>query len=92
MMIYSAIRNSIIISLLVISGCIGGGTPTPTVVYPIIQIPPRPVLHVITLEELTENRDSALERLIENDARLKNHIEKLEAAINTYNAWANSNR
>lgn len=77
-----------IISLLLLGGCLGGGAPTPTIVYPIIQIPQRPELHVITREQVSSLEPHILHKMLENDNRLKNHIEKLEAAINAYNNWA----
>ena len=83
-----SITKTGIISLLLLGGCFGGGTPTPTVVYPIIQIPNSPQLHTITQDELRPLNDDTIRKLVMNDNRLKNHIEKLEAAINAYNKWA----
>lgn len=84
-------RLAVVFLLLVINGCclFNNGASDIDIRYPIIQVPDRPILYIITYDDLRPLRDDVIRKLIANDNKLKTYIEKLEAAINEYNRWAN---
>ncbi len=67
-------------------GCVS--VKSPNVKYPIIDAAQRPTLSTITKDELSSVPQETLQKLLENDQKLKTHISRLEAQIKTYNDWA----
>jgi len=76
-----------ILSCFIINGCLPTAT-NPTIQYPIIQVPSKPILQIISTEDLRGLSDETIRKIIFNDDTLKHYIEQLEASITTYNNWA----
>jgi hypothetical protein len=81
-------KLAIVLTLLLIVGCVVPTVNSPEIKYPIIQIPSKPQLHIIVESELSGLSDDVIRKIITNDSALKTYISKLKAAIEEYNSWA----
>ena len=71
------------------TGCIS--PKSPNVKYPTIALTPRPQLGIIPKAELAPLPPATLQKLLENDQKLKAHIAAIEEQVNIYNGWAKKN-
>jgi hypothetical protein len=74
----------LIITSLTLSGCFSG---TASAEYPNFPETPNPDLHVISRSEVECLNSDVLKKILENDQRLKTHIQRLQAQIEAYEAW-----
>ena len=75
---------SSIILTLTLSGCI---SPQVKAEYPEFPDTPKPQLHVISSNDLAGVPPDVVQKLVENDQKLKDHIKRLRAQIAAYMQW-----
>ena len=77
----------LLVACLVTSGCITvklDDGESSCAVWPTFPETERPVLEIVSAQELAPLTDDAKKKLLVNDHRLKNHAKRLEAQIATY--------
>lgn len=70
------------ISSITLSGCIQVDAQ-----YPAFEPVDKPELHVIKKNDLSGVSEETLQKLLENDQRLKDHGRRLQAQIDAYMEW-----
>ncbi len=80
--------------LVIMIGMIVSGCPSTTVTvrseFPILPKPEKPLLEKVSSDEVSGLEQEVIQKIVDNDSKLKDYSKKLEKVIDEYNEFAKS--